>query len=150
MLAIWGQIELTAMAQEQAATVLMEPTHRYLEVEGLKLHYLDWGGDPGTRTFVLLDGGPPSYLKDVRGLIDSLGARVVLVGHSMGGVVAQWVAVTHPELLEALVIVDAPHGVPPLFRRLMWRWRRRSRGGVRPELRSAGDIIRKLDRNRVW
>ena len=172
------------MAQEQAATVLTEPTHRYLEVEGLKLHYLDWGGDPDKRTFVLLHGGaahahwwdgvapmltpygrvlaldfrghgrsqwadsknygPPSYLKDVRGLIDSLGTRVVLVGHSMGGVVAQWVAVTHPELLEALVIVDAPHGGPPLFRRLMWRWRRRSRGGVRPELRSAGDIIRKF------
>jgi pimeloyl-ACP methyl ester carboxylesterase len=172
------------MAQEQAATVLTEPTHRYLEVEGRKLHYLDWGGDPDKRTFVLLHGGaahahwwdgvapmltpcgrvlaldfrghgrsqwadsenygPPAYLKDVRGLIDSLGTRVVLVGHSMGGVVAQWVAVTHPDLLDALVIVDSPHGGPPLFRRLMWRWRRRSRGGVRPELRSAGDIIKKF------
>ena len=172
------------MAQEQAATVSTEPTHRYVEVEGLKLHYLDWGGDPDKRTFVLLHGGaahahwwdgvapmltpygrvlaldfrghgrsqwadsgnygPPAYLKDVGGLIDSLGTRVVLVGHSMGGAVAQWVAVTHPELLDALVIVDAPHGGPPLFRRLMWRWRRRSRGGVRPELRSVGDIIRKF------
>jgi len=172
------------MAQEQAATVLTEPTHRYVEVEGLKLHYLDWGGDPDKRTFVLLHGGaahahwwdgvapmltrygrvlaldfrghgrsqwadsehygPPAYLRDVRGLIESLGTRAVLVGHSMGGAVAQWVAVTHPELLDALVIVDAPHGGPPLFRRLMWRWRRRSHGGVRPELRSAGDIIRKF------
>ncbi len=172
------------MAQEQAATVLTEPTHRYVEVEGLKLHYLDWGGDPDKRTFLLLHGGaahahwwdgvapmltpygrvlaldfrghgrsqwadsgnygPPAYLKDVSGLIDSLGTRVVLVGHSMGGAVAQWVAVTHPELLDALVIVDAPHGGPPLFRRLMWRWRRRSHGGVRPELRSAGDITRKF------
>jgi pimeloyl-ACP methyl ester carboxylesterase len=172
------------MAQEQAATVVSEPTHRYVEVEGLKLHYLDWGGDADKRTFVLLHGGaahahwwdgvapmltpygrvlaldfrghgrsqwadpghygPPAYLKDVRGMVESLGTRVVLVGHSMGGAVAQWVAVTHPELLEALVIVDAPHGGPPLLRRLMWRWRRRSRGGVRPELRSAGDIIRKF------
>jgi len=172
------------MAQEQAATVLTEPTHRYVGVEGLKLHYLDWGGDPDKRTFVLLHGGaahahwwdgvapmltpygrvlaldfrghgrsqwadsgnygPPAYLKDVRGLIDTLRTRVVLVGHSMGGAVAQWVAVTHPELLDALIIVDAPHGGPPLFRRLMWRWRRRSHGGVRPELRSAGDIIRKF------
>ena len=172
------------MAQEQAATVLTEPTHRYLEVEGRKLHYLDWGGDPDKRTFVLLHGGaahahwwdgaapmltpcgrvlaldfrghgrsqwadsehygPPAYLRDVRGLIESLGTRAVLVGHSMGGAVAQWVAVTHPELLDALVIVDTPHGGPPLFRRLMWRWRRRSHGGVRPELRSAGDIIRKF------
>ncbi len=123
---------------------IAEPTHRYVEVEGLKLHYLDWGGDPDKRTFVLLHGGaahvhwwdgvaplltpygrvlaldfrghgrsqwakdgmygPPSYLKDVRGLIESLGTRVILVGHSMGGAVAQWVAVTHPELLEALII----------------------------------------------
>ena len=164
------------MAQQQAATELSEPTHRYVEVQGLKLHYLDWGGDPDKHTFVLLHGGaahahwwdgvaplltpygrvlaldfrghghsqwagagnygPPSYLEDVRGLIESLGTRVILVGHSMGGAVAQWVAVTHPELLEALIIVDAPHGPPPLFRRLMWRWRRRSHGGVRPELRS--------------
>ena len=165
------------MAQQQAATAIAEPTHRYVEVEGLKLHYLDWGGDPDKHTFVLLHGGaahvhwwdgvaplltpygrvialdfrghgrsqwaksgvygPPAYLNDVRGLIDHLGTRVILVGHSMGGAVAQWVAVTHPDLLEALIIVDAPHGPPPLFRRLMWRWRRRSHGGVRPELRSA-------------
>src|SRR5258705_3889426 len=172
------------MAHEQAATVLAEPTHRYVEVAGLKLHYLDWGGDPSKRTFVLLHGGaahahwwdgvaplltpygrvlaldfrghgrsawarppiygPPAYLDDVRGLIESLGTRVVLVGHSMGGAVAQWVAVTHPELLESLIIVDAPHGPPPLLRRLMWRWRRRSQGGKRPELRTAADIIKKF------
>jgi len=172
------------MAQQQAATELSEPTHRYVEVEGLKLHYLDWGGDSDKHTFVLLHGGaahvhwwdsvgplltahgrvlaldfrghgrsqwagagnygPPSYVDDVRGLIESLGTRAILVGHSMGGAVAQWVAVTHPELLEALIVVDAPHGGPPLLRRLMWRWRRRSRSRVRPELRSAGDIIRKF------
>jgi pimeloyl-ACP methyl ester carboxylesterase len=172
------------MAQQQAATVTTEPTHRYVEVEGLKLHYLDWGGDPDKHTFVLLHGGaahvhwwdgvapfltpygrvialdfrghgrsqwapqgnygPPAYLKDVHGLIESLGTRVILVGHSMGGAVAQWVAVTYPEQLEALIIVDAPHGPPPLLRRLMWRWRRKSHGGVRPVLRSAGDIIKKF------
>src|ERR1700722_20196014 len=132
------------MAHEQAATVITEPTHRYVETAGLKLHYLDWGGDSGKRTFVLLHGGaahahwwdggaplltpygrvlalafrghghtqgarppiygPPAYLDDVRGLIESLGTRVVLVGHPMGGAVAQWVAVTHPELLESLII----------------------------------------------
>jgi pimeloyl-ACP methyl ester carboxylesterase len=172
------------MAYEQAATVITEPTHGYAEVEGLKLHYLDWGGGQGKHTLVLLHGGaahahwwdtvaplltnygrvvaldfrghgqsqwanpphygPPAYLEDVRGLIEQLGTKVILVGHSMGGAVAQWVAVTHPELLEALIIVDAPHGPPPLFRRLMWRWRRRSQGGKRPELRSADDIIRKF------
>ena len=45
------------MAQQQAATAIAEPTHRYVEVEGLKLHYLDWGGDPDKHTFVLLHGG---------------------------------------------------------------------------------------------
>lgn len=172
------------MAQHQAATAFAEPTHRNFEIDGLKLHYLDWGGDSDKHTFVLLHGGaahahwwdgvaplltpygrvlaldfrghgrsawarsgvygPPAYVKDVRGLIEHLGTRVVLVGHSMGGAVAQWSAVTYPELLEALIIVDAPHGPPPLFRRLMWRWRRKSQGGKRPELRSADDILRKF------
>lgn len=172
------------MAFEQAATAIAEPTHGYAGVAGLKLHYLDWGGDPNKHTFVLLHGGaahahwwdgvaplltgyghvvaldfrghgrsqwanpphygPPAYMEDVHGLIEHLGKRVILVGHSMGGAVAQWVAVTHPEMLEALIVVDAPHGPPPLFRRLMWRWRRRSQGGKRPALRSADDIIRKF------
>jgi pimeloyl-ACP methyl ester carboxylesterase len=52
--------------------------------------------------------------------------------------------VTFPEKLAALVIVDSPAGPPPLLRRLQWRWRRRARGGKRPELRSADDIIRKF------
>src|SRR5258708_21978598 len=145
------------MASEQAATVVTEPTHRYFEVKGLKLHFLDWGGDPTRHTFVLLHGGgahvhwwdsvaplltpygrvvaldfrghgrsqwsrppeygPPAYMEDTRALIEQVGARVILVGHSMGGAVAQWVAVTHPELIEALIIVDAPHGPPPVMRR---------------------------------
>jgi pimeloyl-ACP methyl ester carboxylesterase len=184
MLSNSRHIELLLMAQHQAATAIAEPTHRYAEIDGLKLHYLDWGGNADKHTFLLLHGGaahahwwdsvaqlltthgrvlaldfrghgrsewdksgvygPPAYVKDVHGLIGHLGTRVVLIGHSMGGAVAQWVAVTYPELLEALIIVDAPHGPPPLFRRLMWRWRRKSQGGKRPELRSANDIIRKF------
>ena len=45
------------MAYEQAATVATEPTNAFFEHAGLKLHYLDWGGDPKKRTFVLLHGG---------------------------------------------------------------------------------------------
>lgn len=169
------------MAPEQAATAIAEPTSRYLESDGLKLHYFDWGGDPGARTFVLLHGGsanahwwdsvaphlaaygrvvaldfrghgrsewsrpphygPQAYLHDTCALIESLGVRVVLVGHSMGGAVAQWVAVTRPELLEALILVDSPNGPPPMLRRMMWRWRRRARGRPRPELKSAHHIV---------
>ena len=172
------------MAHEQAATLAPEPTNSFFDHEDLKLHYLDWGGDPKSRTFVLLHGGgahahwwdyvapelavfghvvaldfrghgrstwsrdgdygPPSYLHDVRALIDHLGTKVVLVGHSMGGAVAQWCAVTFPEKLAALINVDSPDGPPPLLRRLRWRWRRRAQGGKRPELKSADDIIRKF------
>ncbi len=172
------------MSHEQAATAIAEPTDRHFTVEGLTLHYLDWGGDARRRTFVLLHGGganahwwdfvapqlvpygrtialdfrghgrsdwarpphygPQAYLRDVCSLIESLGTRVVLVGHSMGGAVAQWVAARRPGLLEALIVVDSPHGPPPLWRRLMWRWRRKARGGVRPELESAEQVIRKF------
>ncbi len=170
------------MGYEQAATALAEPTNRYFDANGIKLHYLDWGGDGKQRTFVLLHGGsahahwwdyvapeltgygrvvaldfrghgrsgwsshygPPAYIEDVRALIDLIGTRVVLVGHSMGGAVAQWCAVTFPEKLAALIVVDSPAGPPPLLRRLQWRWRRKAQGGKRPELRSADDIIRKF------
>src|ERR1700757_3489336 len=125
------------MVQESAAIAEAKPTSQSAEVNGLKLHYLDWGGDSG-RTIVLCHGGsahaqwwdylaplltpygrvvaldfrghgrsqwavppnygPPAYMEDTRALIENLGQRVILVGHSMGGAVAQWVAVTHPEL----------------------------------------------------
>ena len=172
------------MSHQQAATAWPEPTSRFIEVDGVKLHYLDWGGRPGKHTFLLLHGGaahvhwwdavapllvphgrvialdfrghgrsawanpphygPQWYLHDVRGVIEYLGTRVILVGHSMGGAVAQWFATTYPDQLEALIVVDAPHGPPPLLRRLMWRWRRKARGGARPELDSAEAIKRKF------
>lgn len=48
-------------------------------------------------------------LGDVRGLAEHLGAeRFVLVGHDWGGIVAWAFAIKHPELLERLVICDAP------------------------------------------
>ncbi|HVN26964.1 MAG TPA: alpha/beta hydrolase [Candidatus Binataceae bacterium] len=172
------------MTSESAAIAAAEPTNCFFELDGLKLHYLDWGGDATQRTFMLLHGGgahahwwdfvapelsnyghvvaldfrghgrsewssnaeygPPSYIRDVSALIDFLGTKVVLVGHSMGGAVAQWCAVTFPEKLAALIVVDSPAGPPPLLRRLQWRWRRRAQGGKRPELRAAEDIIRKF------
>jgi len=62
----------------------------------------------------------------------------------MGGAVAQWVALEHPEMLEALIVVDAPNGPPPLRTRLLWRWRRRARGRTRPELESAEAIVKRF------
>lgn len=51
---------------------------------------------------------------DVIGLLDGLGLRrVVLVGHSMGAVVAYLVTIARPGLVSRLIIEDAP----PPFRR---------------------------------
>jgi pimeloyl-ACP methyl ester carboxylesterase len=169
------------MYNEQAATArAAEPTSRFAEINGIRLHYLDWGGT-APRTIVLAHGGsahahwwdfvapgltrlgrvlaldfrghgrsawvdppdygPPVYLKDLVGFLEFLGTPVVLVGHSMGGGLAQRVAVREPHLLEALVIVDSAHGGPPMMMRLMWRWKRRKQGGLRPERDSAGALV---------
>jgi pimeloyl-ACP methyl ester carboxylesterase len=48
-------------------------------------------------------------LADVRGLIEELEiAPVTLVGHDWGGIVSWALALKYPELLERLVIIDAP------------------------------------------
>ena len=53
---------------------------------------------------------------DVLGLIESTGRpSASLVGHDWGGVVAWWVAIRHPERVDRLAIVNAPH--PVAFRR---------------------------------
>lgn len=52
----------------------------------------------------------PVLVEDVRALIEHLGHdRCVLVAHDWGGVVAWHFALTHPEYLEKLVIINAPH-----------------------------------------
>lgn len=58
----------------------------------------------------------PALIEDVRALADHLGAeRFVLVGHDWGGVVAWAFAGAHPERLDKLVIINAPH--PAIFGR---------------------------------
>ncbi len=53
---------------------------------------------------------------DVVGLVRALGAeRVHLVGHDWGGVVAWYVAMLRPDVVERLVIINAPH--PAIFSR---------------------------------
>jgi epoxide hydrolase 4 len=55
-------------------------------------------------------------VEDVRALADHLGHRkLVLVGHDWGGVVAWMFAAAHPDRVEKLVIVNAPH--PAIFQR---------------------------------
>jgi pimeloyl-ACP methyl ester carboxylesterase len=55
-------------------------------------------------------------VEDVRALAEHLGhPRFTLVGHDWGGAIAWAFALTHPRMLERLVIVNAPH--PAVFAR---------------------------------
>ncbi len=66
---------------------------------------------------------------DVAALLDVLGPEPhPVVAHDWGGVVAWWAALLHPERIERLAILNAPH--PAAFRRVLRRspeQRRRSR-----------------------
>ncbi|MGK5639927.1 alpha/beta fold hydrolase [Streptomyces sp. URMC 126] len=55
----------------------------------------------------------PALRDDVLGLLDSLGLeRVTLIGHSLGGVVAQLVAQERPSAIARLVLEEAPALLP--------------------------------------
>jgi len=124
--------------------------HRYAEVNGVKLHYVQQGKGP---LILFLHGFPefwyewkdlvpefakdhhavavdmrgydlssmpkeveqyrvPVIVEDVRALAVKLKAKkFVLVGHDWGGVIAWAFAGAHPEMLDKLVIVNAPHPV---------------------------------------
>ncbi|HUN57621.1 MAG TPA: alpha/beta hydrolase [Candidatus Binataceae bacterium] len=168
-----------------AATATAEPINRFIEINGLKLHCLDWGGNPERHTILLVHGGsahahwwdyvaprltahgralaldfrghgrsqwanPPLYglevyLQELIGFISQyIQTRVILVGHSMGGHVAQLLAQDRPDLLEALIAIDSPPNGPPLTTRLKWRWKRRKQGGPRPEFGTAHDLVRRF------
>src|SRR5579864_553437 len=60
-----------------------------------------------------------NLVEDVRALADHLShkKKFVLVGHDWGGAVAWSFAIAHPDYLEKLVIINAPH--PGVFARLL-------------------------------
>ena len=54
----------------------------------------------------------PVIVEDFHALAEKLGARkFILVGHDWGGVIAWAFAAAHPEMLDKLIIVNAPHPV---------------------------------------
>ena len=181
------------MEDQSAAIAEARPTSAFARVNGLKLHYLDWGArraarshahqrksKPSATTILLCHGGSAHchwwddvapYLTeygrvlalDFRGhgrsqwasqyglaahlddlitfVRDHLRKRVMLVGHSMGGEIAMRVAEGHPELLNGLVVADAPSSGLPLKTRLIWRWKRRNQAGPRPEFPTREALI---------
>lgn len=64
---------------------------------------------------------PQALVDDACRLMDASGASsVTLVGHDWGGVVAWLLALTQPERLDRLVVMNLPH--PTLFRRGLRSW----------------------------
>jgi pimeloyl-ACP methyl ester carboxylesterase len=61
----------------------------------------------------------PLLVEDIQGLATKLGAsanrKFILVGHDWGGVAVWAYAMAHPEMLEKVIIVNAPH--PAVFQR---------------------------------
>ncbi len=56
---------------------------------------------------------PAVLVADLVGLIEALGHRsAVVVGHDWGGALAWSLAIARPDLVERLVILNAPHPVP--------------------------------------
>jgi pimeloyl-ACP methyl ester carboxylesterase len=54
------------------------------------------------------------HAADVLGLLDALGLeRVVMGGHSFGGLLTYWLAANHPERVERCVVIDAPAQADP-------------------------------------
>lgn len=55
----------------------------------------------------------PAYGESVLKWIRALGLpRVILAGHSMGGAIALWLAINHPELLHGLVLISSGATLP--------------------------------------
>ena len=60
-----------------------------------------------------------ALVENIRGLADHFrnGQKFILVGHDWGGALAWALAIAHPEYVQKLVIVNAPH--PAIFARLL-------------------------------
>lgn len=53
-----------------------------------------------------------TLIDDVAGLIEAGGGRATLLAHDWGAIIAWYVAMRRPELLERLVILNTPHPAP--------------------------------------
>ena len=81
---------------------------RYFQVYALDLR--NHGRSPHETSFDY-----PSMVQDVKGMLDKAGiARANILGHSMGGKVAMWLALQHADRVNRLIVVDmATRAYPP-------------------------------------
>ena len=54
----------------------------------------------------------PVVVQDIVELIEQHGGKCILVGHDWGGVASWFLAMTRPDLVSRLVVMNAPHPVP--------------------------------------
>lgn len=76
--------------------------------------YGESGRPPGRRAYRL-----DALVGDVAAIVRAAGGRAHVVGHDWGGVIAWHFAAAFPDLLDKLVILNAPH--PAIYRRVVWR-----------------------------
>lgn len=70
------------------------------------------GYNLSTKPPKVIDYTPEKLVEDIAGLINSLGnEKVILVGHDWGGAIAWLTASKYPNLIEKLIILNAPHPV---------------------------------------
>jgi pimeloyl-ACP methyl ester carboxylesterase len=125
---------------------------RFVETNGIRLHYLDHGGDGPTLVLThglsanahFFDGlaaaglspalrvlsfdlrgrglsdkpegdySMATHAADLVGALDALGLdRILLGGHSFGGLLTYFVAAHHPERVERALVIDVPGSVDP-------------------------------------
>lgn len=90
---------LTGVAEVWGPTVsYLGPHRRYVAID-----QRGHGQSPRTES---LDYSARAFVADTVALVEQLGGKVHLVGHSMGARVALLIAARHPELLRSTTIVD--------------------------------------------
>ena len=82
------------------------------------------------------------FAADLWGVVDALGwERLVLLGHSMGGMVAQVAALQRPSALDGLVLMDTTHGPPDIDRELAALGAQIVRDGGMPAVKEVLDAM---------
>eukprot|EP00058_Branchiostoma_floridae_P021392 XP_002606882.1 hypothetical protein BRAFLDRAFT_60330 [Branchiostoma floridae] len=86
------------------------------DLRGYATYYVDIATENGG--FSLAEGNVSHLTNDVQELIEALGySSCTLVAHDWGGIIAWLFAVDHPDLVDKLIVMNAPH--PGTFMKYM-------------------------------